>query len=273
MGKKCKNTECENVIPENRVYCSLKCRNVYVNKHIRDHKKNAEGLSKKAKQKYKDNPKFCKHCDKKIPYSKRENTFCNASCSASYTNKKRKGIKRKTRALKNIKSANIKLAETKSKYFKEEYEKNPKKCIICGNKIVYKKRENKTCSNKCKNILLRKKSIAHPNCGGKTFYKRYEYNGINFDSSWEVKIAKWLDKNNIKWIRKGLLFWWSDKGGQRRRYHPDFYLPEYDVYLDPKNPYKLKNDLPKLKKVIEEHKITLHYGSIEKIKKEVKKLL
>lgn len=104
-------------------------------------------------------------------------------------------------------------------------------------------------------------------------YKKIKYKGIWFDSSWEVIVAKWLDDNKIKWQRNGIKsFEWMDKG-KKRLYHPDFYLPEYDVYLDPKNPYKLKYDLPKLKYVIKEHKIILHYGSIENIKKEVKKLL
>lgn len=105
-------------------------------------------------------------------------------------------------------------------------------------------------------------------------YKKRKYKGIEFDSTWEITIAKWLDKNNIKWQRKGIkTFRWVDSNKRNRKYIPDFYLPEYDVYLDPKNPYKLKYDLPKLKYVIKEHKITLHYGSIDKIKKEVKKLL
>jgi hypothetical protein len=67
----------------------------------------------------------------------------------------------------------------------------------------------------------------HPNRGQR-------YKDIWFDSKWEVKVAISLDENNIQWQRPKVGFIWND-GGQK--YFPDFYLPEYDVYLDPKNPY------------------------------------
>ena len=69
------------------------------------------------------------------------------------------------------------------------------------------------------------------------------YNGIWFDSSWEVTVAKELDANNIKWNRPTVGFIWNDEG---RKYYPDFYLPDYNVYLDPKNPYLQIQDKQKL---------------------------
>ena len=38
---------------------------------------------------YYNNPKFCKHCGKQLPYEKRNNNFCSQSCSATYNNQKR----------------------------------------------------------------------------------------------------------------------------------------------------------------------------------------
>ena len=35
--KKCKNIECNKEIEKNRIYCSFKCRNFYVNKNLRDY--------------------------------------------------------------------------------------------------------------------------------------------------------------------------------------------------------------------------------------------
>jgi hypothetical protein len=49
------------------------------------------------------------------------------------------------------------------------------------------------------------------------------------DSSWEFKMANELDKSGIKW-KKAYHFWI----GNRQSYTPDFYLPDYDLYLDPK---------------------------------------
>ena len=34
--------------------------------------------------------------------------------------------------------------------------------------------------------------------------------------------------------------------GKRRHYFPDFYLPKYDLYLDPKNDYLITKDKVKI---------------------------
>jgi len=40
-------------------------------------------------EKYNLNPTLCKLCQKTLDYIKRNSTFCNASCAASYNNSKR----------------------------------------------------------------------------------------------------------------------------------------------------------------------------------------
>ena len=81
------------------------------------------------------------------------------------------------------------------------------------------------------------------------------------DSSWELDIAVWMDAHNIEWIRsRKIMFWWTDVNGKKRRYYPDFYLPFYDLYLDPKNKYLLMKDDFKLKQVIADNHIKLIYG-------------
>lgn len=76
----------------------------------------------------------------------------------------------------------------------------------------------------------------HPNRGQK-------YKGIWFDSKWEVKVAKSLDKNGINWERPKVGFVWTDNGN---KYYPDFFLNDFDVYLDPKNPYLQVKDKEKI---------------------------
>jgi hypothetical protein len=83
MGK-CKNNECENETLGKRVYCSLSCRNVYVNKHLRDYSKNGKGLSKELH--YLENPKKCDCCSTELPYNKRYNQYCDSSCAAKISN-------------------------------------------------------------------------------------------------------------------------------------------------------------------------------------------
>lgn len=72
-----------------------------------------------------------------------------------------------------------------------------------------------------------------------------EYKGIMLDSSWELALAKRLDALDIKWIRPDPVPW-IDEGGVCHNYFPDFYLPDYDLYLDPKNPHAIKVQTNKL---------------------------
>lgn len=142
-------------------------------------------------------------------------------------------------------------------------------CIICDKRFSYKT-QKKTCSSECQNKLRSHNATNNPNCGGETNFKRYQYKGLIFDSSWEVIIAKWLDEQQISWERsRKHIFWWTDQSGKRRRYYPDFFLPQLGVYLDPKNKYKLSQDKEKLQVVQRENHITLLVGDVEEIKVKV----
>jgi len=81
-------------------------------------------------------------------------------------------------------------------------------------------------------------------------------NEILLDSSWEECLAKRLDYLNIKWERPKIPIQWCDKKGIFHNYFPDFYLIDFNIYLDPKNDIvynktidkieALKNILPNL---------------------------
>lgn len=137
-------------------------------------------------------------------------------------------------------------------------------CTVCGvpfARVAYHHR--KTCSQSCHNILTSMNAKKNPNCGGETNYKRFIYNGVSMDSSWEVEIATLMDLLQIKWVRsKKLCLWWVDSAGGQRRYHPDFYLPDYGVYLDTKNKYLMKMDADKIARVRAGNKVTLVVGTL-----------
>lgn len=59
---------------------------------------------------------------------------------------------------------------------------------------------------------------------------------IKLDSSWEEALAKRLDELKIEWIRPEEPIHYFTLNGEKHNYFPDFYLPKYDLYLDPKNP-------------------------------------
>lgn len=82
--KTCKNIECGCEIIQKRTYCSLQCRNVYVNKYLRDYTNISKTLSDKFKVNY--IPKKCCMCGANISYEKRNNFFCTSSCAASFNN-------------------------------------------------------------------------------------------------------------------------------------------------------------------------------------------
>ena len=70
--------------------------------------------------------------------------------------------------------------------------------------------------------------------------KIVEYNGIKLKGQWELKTAKWLDSQFLKWKNEpqGFPYIWKDK---ERLYFPDFYLPDLDVYIEVKG-YKTEKD-------------------------------
>jgi hypothetical protein len=72
---------------------------------------------------------------------------------------------------------------------------------------------------------------------------------VVLQSTYELRCSKILNELNIDWIRpKSMLY-------GTRRYFADFYLPAYDIYLDPKNSYKAKLDEEKIRLVCEENNV------------------
>jgi len=76
-------------------------------------------------------------------------------------------------------------------------------------------------------------------------YVKKDGTTIKLDSSWEEALAKRLDELNINWERPSAIPW-IDKNGVKRHYFPDFYLLDYDLYLDPKNPVAYKVQIEKI---------------------------
>lgn len=76
-------------------------------------------------------------------------------------------------------------------------------------------------------------------------YTKKDGTVILLDSSWEEALARRLDELNINWVRPGPIKWIDDTGTSHN-YFPDFYLTDYDLYLDPKNPMARLNQKKKL---------------------------
>lgn len=142
--KYCKN--CGEEISENRVYCSLACRNIFVNKNLRDYKKISDKLKEHYIEEYVKNPNFCKNCGKIIPYDLRNNLYCCKEC-INY-NPNRKGILMNftKKGLKSLRNSNKRRDYEK----KKEYYSHIKRCPNCNKMIPFIHRNYTFCDIKCR---------------------------------------------------------------------------------------------------------------------------
>jgi hypothetical protein len=88
------------------------------------------------------------------------------------------------------------------------------------------------------------------------------------ESSYEVLLATILNGLGIKWIRPGFIRYVDDYG-KSRRYHPDFYLPDHNLYLDPKNDYLAAIDKAKIEKVSIQSKQRILILTVDQLNQEL----
>lgn len=178
-----------------------------------------------------DETRNCKNCDKEfVVLNSDVKKFCSISCSAKFHMRRRYGEPK----------------PLPPKKIKPIYKIETRICIICKLKFQADERNLKV---SCSKICARR----NPNCGGKRNSKTFRYKGVTLDSTYELALAKSLDYHGIAWIRPTFFKYFI--GNKLKRYHPDFYLPAYDVYLDPKNDYLIKIDKNKIKLVEEQNNI------------------
>jgi predicted nuclease of restriction endonuclease-like RecB superfamily len=103
-------------------------------------------------------------------------------------------------------------------------------------KEQYKQRmlgKNWTIEQKEKQVLLLK---SKKNCGGirkgAGRGTKHIYKDVILDSTWELTFVKRCDSMSIIWERKYVGFSYIDIHGNQRKYYPDFYLPEFEVWVE-----------------------------------------
>jgi hypothetical protein len=233
---------------------------------------------------YNKNPTLCTNCECSLEYEKKNNKFCSNSCATSYNNRIRGKRSDKTKKQisstvkkyysiqenKNkLRSYAIKGNEIKTNLIKIEYNKSPNKCNVCSAVLPYERRNKKTCSYECR-IIACTQNRTYQNGSRKPiwYFNKYQNKSVLLDSSWEVRIAKLLDELQIYWIRPYPMKW-SD-GTKDRYYYPDFYLKDYNLYLDPKNPYCM--ELDKYKMEVISDMVDIVYGDISYVESYIKSL-
>ena len=207
------------------------------------------------REKYKETPNICS-CGTPKTWERKNNKYCSSSCAVSQTNKNRGPVseeqKRKT-------SLALKDKPRKMNYCSVNFHK----CTQCDNIILSKGKspKRKTCSRECQ---------IHASVGMRSYtngrrlniyYQKKDGSTILLESSWEEKLAKFLDAHDIDWIRPKYIKYQQE--GISRIYYPDFLLVEYGLYIDPKNPTALKTSIQKMD--IVSNIIPLWYGDIDGI--------
>jgi len=120
---------------------------------------------------------------------------------------------------------------------------------VSGSKSAQQRIKNgtyKTCkhSEKTKKKLSIQKSLH--NSGGRC--KWYKVAGQSIQGTWERDIAIVFERENIKWkkpLKKKDVWSYINDEGKTKSYTPDFYLPDYDLFLEIKG-YWWGNDKRKM---------------------------
>lgn len=125
------------------------------------------------KEEYLKYPKLCLHCNLKLDFKKRNGKFCNASCSATYTNARKDFSKIKTGPIK------------------KEIITFEKECIECKIHFHTQKNTQKFCSRKCsihnRNKLIRSQRPALINYRADCAFK---FNLKNFPDEFDFSLIE-----------------------------------------------------------------------------------
>ena len=211
---------------------------------------------------------LCKYCKKNngAKYSKyTSGEFCSKACSKGYsTSLKRSEINSKvSRTLIDKFKTGPKLSpgkvrvekDGKALYFFEKI------CPECQKTFLNRKREAIYCSRKCVwasddyKMKVSKNRIEYLQSNKNV--KWYSIQNlldetIKVQGKWELEMANRLNLLCILFTRKSVKF------ANSHLYTPDFYLPEYDLFIEVKG-FIYEKDKYKMLRVVEEKQINLKY--------------
>lgn len=175
--------------------------------------------------------KFCqKECKNKISLAQHERC-----CPENLNRKYKNGMLGKKGSNQYIKSKALGLPKPIiSKETKQKMSANS----IEANRIYWSNQENRD---------RQSEHAKRRGLGGVRQSRWIRYKDKVLGSSYELIVAKDLDENGILWDngpRYKKIY--VDPLGKYRTYTPDFYLIDYDVYLDPKNEFLINNINPHL---------------------------
>jgi hypothetical protein len=202
-----------------RSFCTDKCKNAY------GRRKTENKIKKK-----------CEICGKEFwifPSQKRR--FCSWACKIQEQKRMRvKRIKKQCLSCKKTYQINPNKPSNKNKKFcnrkcQHEYSQVKKKCITCGKDFFVKRSKShlyKRCSRECQYHDQSNGKIKIK-VNGRTGYRKDIKNSPYFKSALEADFVRALDYLDIKYEYENHTFGYKEK-----KYTPDFYLPEFDMFIE-----------------------------------------
>lgn len=113
-------------------------------------------------------------------------------------------------------------------------------CQECSTQFDVSSGDKRAMARKYCSVECSHKNNYHPNSNK---IKRSVYNGQQMDSGAERIFAELLDANNINWIKNTTKsFRFVDSNGKERMYYPDFYLPDFDHWVEIKGRKYIRED-------------------------------
>ena len=149
-----------------------------------------------------------------------------------------------------------------SKSVSETFKNNGIKPIGISSTIKLENERRKRISNTMKKNGISGGLREGSGRGVKTWYNSPIAGRVYLRSTYELKYAKWLDKNNINWKQNLKSFEYKFQN-KIRKYYPDFYLVNEDCYIEIKG-FKTKQDEAKWKYFPNKLKI-LYKEDLEKL--------
>jgi hypothetical protein len=192
----------------------------------------------------------CLNCGKIFHKTKGQigqKNFCSHSCCATFSNLRRDYSsvwtpERKLRQSTLMKDSSYRPVPPKK-------EKDKRVCPKCKKVFeVIPSSSKKYCGNGC---FLNSGAIGGFRANS-TIRHQSIYKDQKMDSGSELKFAQLLDKNSINWTKNSKIFFNFHYEGKPKKYYPDFFLPDYQLWVEIKGKRYIEAWLPnKLNSVFE----------------------
>lgn len=220
-----------------------------------------EAMKISSRKKYENTPKKCIECHTLISYENRRANYCSKEC--------RNALSKESGGKSNCVYCGC-LMKTKSSSIQHEIrcKKNPDRYVIPSRGMLGKKGSNQHIKAKQLGTTVdvsesTRKKISDANIkrgklpqktkdkirdsmnkavekypesystGNSHHAKRYYHNGVMCQGTWELDFYKWCLVQNINVVRCTVSFPYN-WNGTTRKYFPDFYLPDLDVWIEVK---------------------------------------